>query len=178
MKPIKSKPMFNKKEEKRNKILMFIFAIIFFSLAYITSYAQPLVRTSSYDVVLKQRVTTLAPPSKMNFGVGDSESSITIESDSIGHDIYSVYLSVVYPKNVEVKVPFEDIFIDFDNGKRGSFPVARKYKDNRVEYQVVPETLKLLAENNATHIILEHAQCYLHDEKNKDYFKRFLVILK
>jgi len=172
MKPINSKPMFNKKEEKRNKILMFVFAIIFFSLAYITQgQTMKIARWGAASP--SSTVITKVPSYPLMFRPLSTKDTIYLSAvaDSVGNNVYAIALYCYVSEGVKltdggVKIWYKDLSVD-------EFVLQEHNKiDNSAKYNIVGNSLSNLFHKEMFAVEVK-GLVYCESIANKKYFMEF-----
>lgn len=177
--------MFNEKEEKRNRILMLVFCIVFFWIAYIsTAKGQvELSRQKSYDNKLDKPITIVYPTDPIILGspVNSSDTMyLSIRADSIGNGAYGITLYSYIPKNITAHK--YNIVIVFNDDSYGVFRTiepseyeVNAYEDyHAVKYEITEKTLGMLLRKKCKKIVFVGLTEY-SVLKEQDYFKDFLA---
>lgn len=170
------------KNEKRNNLLMILFAVAFLVIAFkVTGQTLDVSRHPGYDYNVKKQTTSISPTNPLIFGAPVNENDtifLSIKADSLGSNIYSICLFVNYPKEVKLEFPYPTLRIDFDNGYTSFFNPIRVFnKINKIEYQVTPESLINLTENKYNHVVFgDIAQSYIKSDES--FFIDFLQVIK
>lgn len=177
--------MFNEKEEKRNKIIMIVFCVVFFWIAYISTVrgqTMDLSRQKSYSNELNKPITTIFPKEPIMFHSPKNMIDtlfLSIQADSIG-EVYGLALYSYFPKNINVYGG--RVFIEFEDSLFGEF-LPLPPNENEVDafpqdiysrYQITSKTLKLLITKKCKRIIFESVARYAII-KEQEYFKNFLA---
>lgn len=164
--------MFTKQEEKRNKVLMLVFATVFFLIAFITQGQVKLHRFS--DVTDGKRYSAKVTVKPLEFQLlNDYKDTVSlwIIADSLSHPAYSIMLYSEYTEGFPA--PNKGIKLWYMDGTTDEFVVFEEYKNIRgIKYNIVGNSLSNLFHKEVLAIDFKTA-LYCEGIKEKKYFINF-----
>ena len=182
MNPIKPKLMLDQRKEKRNKVLMFIFAAAFFLIAFMTQgQTEKLVKVTEYSAIKSKYVSVIRPLYGKKFAspTGNKDTIVlSILAEDIGNKNSELSIWVEYPIATKADSLFPVLSLDFDNGYSCGFTPMYYYPNQRkIQYSISNSAYDLLRDNKFTHIEFGKI-CQSYCKTPSAYFKDFLLALK
>lgn len=164
------------KNEKRNNLLMILFAVAFLVIAFkVTGQTLDVSRQSSYDNYLNKQVTSIFPTDPLLFASPVNKKDtifLSIVADSVSVNAYKIKLYVFFPRNVDIKKT-KSITLGFADKSTATFGVYKTdEKQGYVEYFLSEQSYKKLLRTKFEYVVFDNiAQCYVKNEQ--DYFVGF-----
>jgi len=151
----------DKTDEKKARVFLFILLVIFvLGLIFtIPAYGQKKVRQYNADVNKFIDSYYLNEPMKFSKVAGDT-FLVTLRADCIDGENYGFKAVVFFPKGKEIKFPYNNLRIEFDELKACTFyPRIINRIDNCIEYSVSLDQLAYLRYNKPTATCVEDMFC-------------------
>lgn len=165
------------KNEKRNNLLMILFAIAFLVIAFkVTGQTLDVSRQESYDNYLNKQVTSIFPTNPLLFASPINKKDtifLSIVADSVTVNAYKIKIYAFFPRNVDVRKTKSITFGMIDKSTITFGVYSLDEKQGYVEYFLSEQSYKKLLRTKFEYVVFDNiAQCNVKNEQ--DYFIGFL----